>query len=57
MPWYEGPTLIDILDTLETPIRLTDKPLRMPIMSVCKVKGIGTVVIGKVETGLVKENM
>jgi elongation factor 1-alpha len=55
--WYKGPTLLDALDTIEPPKRPTDKPLRIPIQDVYKIAGIGTVPVGRVETGVLKPNM
>ncbi|CCW70819.1 unnamed protein product [Phytomonas sp. Hart1] len=54
MPWYKGPTLLDALDMLEQPVRLVDKPLRLPLQDVYKIGGIGTVPVGRVETGVMK---
>jgi elongation factor 1-alpha len=54
MPWYRGPTLLEALDTLEPPSRPTDKPLRLPLQDVYKIGGIGTVPVGRVETGIMK---
>jgi len=54
MPWYKGTTLIATLDTLEPPKRPVDKPLRLPLQDVYKIGGIGTVPVGRVETGLLK---
>ncbi|BCU67305.1 elongation factor 1-alpha [Sulfolobales archaeon HS-7] len=54
MPWYNGPTLEELLDTLEIPPKPIDKPLRMPITEVISVTGVGTVVTGRVETGALK---
>ena len=56
MPWYKGPTLIDALDTFEVPPKPTNKPLRVPIQDVYSITGVGTVPVGRVETGIVKEN-
>ncbi len=53
-PWYDGPTLFEALDTLEPPPPMVDKPLRIPIQKVLKIKGVGTVVTGRVETGILK---
>jgi len=53
-PWYNGPTLLEVLDTFQPPPRPTDKPLRMPIQDVFTVTGAGTVVVGRVETGVLK---
>lgn len=54
MPWYTGPILIDALDLFETPSKPIDKPLRLPIQAVYSIKGVGTVPVGKVETGILK---
>ena len=54
MPWYKGPTLLDALDMLDQPVRLVDKPLRLPLQDVYKIGGIGTVPVGRVETGVMK---
>ena len=56
MPWYKGPTLFQALDTLEVPPKPTGKPLRMPIQDVYTITGVGTVPVGRVETGILKEN-
>ncbi len=53
-PWYNGPTLLEALDMLEPPPRPVDKPFRMPIQDVFTITGVGTVVVGRVETGVVK---
>jgi elongation factor 1-alpha len=55
MPWYTGPCMIDALDMLEVPAKPTNKPLRMPVQDVYTITGIGTVPVGRVETGVVKE--
>jgi elongation factor 1-alpha len=57
MPWYKGPTLLDALDNLNPPKRPTDKPLRLPLQDVYKIGGIGTVPVGRVETGILKAGM
>jgi elongation factor 1-alpha len=54
MPWYKGPTLLEALDNLESPKRPTEKPLRLPLQDVYKIGGIGTVPVGRVETGIMK---
>jgi elongation factor 1-alpha len=56
MPWYKGPTLIEALDTFEIPPKPLDKPLRIPIQDVYSITGVGTVPVGRVETGVLKEN-
>ena len=54
LPWYSGPTLLQALDNVIPPKRLTDKPLRITIQDVYKIEGVGTVPAGKVETGILK---
>jgi elongation factor 1-alpha len=70
-PWYKGwekesmkstdkvagITLLDALDAIEPPARPTDKPLRLPLQDVYKIGGIGTVPVGRVETGILKAGM
>ncbi|MGC8691542.1 MAG: translation elongation factor EF-1 subunit alpha [Thermoplasmata archaeon] len=56
MPWYNGPTLIEALDNLKMPEKPLDKPLRIPVQDVYSIQGIGTVPVGRVETGLLKVN-
>jgi len=51
MTWYKGPTLLAALDNLKVPEKPTDKPLRLPIQDVYTITGIGTVPVGRVETG------
>jgi elongation factor 1-alpha len=55
-PWYNGPTLIQALDNLTVPAKETDKALRLPIQDVYTITGIGTVPVGRVETGILKPN-
>ncbi|KAF0688372.1 Aste57867_19992 [Aphanomyces stellatus] len=57
MPWYKGPYLLEALDGLNPPKRPTDKPLRLPLQDVYKIGGIGTVPVGRVETGVLKPGM
>ncbi|CAF1594893.1 unnamed protein product [Adineta ricciae] len=69
MPWYKGwsverkegnasgKTLLEALDAVIPPSRPTDKPLRLPLQDVYKIGGIGTVPVGRVETGVLKPNM
>ncbi|UJR25417.1 hypothetical protein I4U23_006764 [Adineta vaga] len=69
MPWYKGwsierkegnasgKTLLEALDSIVPPARPTDKPLRLPLQDVYKIGGIGTVPVGRVETGILKPNM
>merc|ERR1712146_308983 len=54
MSWYNGPSLVEALDSMKAPERPVDKPLRLPINDVFKISGIGTVPVGRVETGVLK---
>ena len=50
-PWYNGPTLFKAIDATPMPDKPSSKPLRLPIQDVYKISGIGTVPVGKIETG------
>jgi elongation factor 1-alpha len=54
MPWYKGATLLAALDMLDAPVRPVEKALRLPLQDVYKIGGIGTVPVGRVETGIMK---
>jgi elongation factor 1-alpha len=54
MPWYTGPVLLDAMNALPAPERPTELPLRMPIQDVYNITGIGTVPVGRIETGVMK---
>merc|ERR1712034_31846 len=68
-PWYKGweketkagkssgKTLLEAIDAIDPPSRSTDKPLRLPLQDVYKIGGIGTVPVGRVETGVIKPGM
>ncbi len=53
-PWYDGPTVLDSLNALEEPEPPTDAPLRLPIQDVYTISGIGTVPVGRIETGIMQ---
>jgi len=53
-PWYDGVTFFEALDNLTTPEKPTDKPLRIPVQDVYSISGVGTVPVGRVETGVIK---
>jgi elongation factor 1-alpha len=55
-PWYNGPTLLEALDALKVPEKPMTKPLRLPIQDVYTITGVGTVPVGRVETGVLKVN-
>ena len=54
MPWYKGPTVLEQLDLFTPPEKPTTLPLRMPLQDVYEITGIGTVPVGKIETGTMK---
>jgi elongation factor 1-alpha len=53
-PWYKGPTLVEALDSLKEPSKSTEKALRLPVQDVYTITGVGTVPVGRVETGVLK---
>merc|ERR1712093_301638 len=70
MAWYKGwsketkeggkqsgKTLFEALDAINPPSRPSDKALRLPLQGVYKIGGIGTVPVGRVETGTIKAGM
>lgn len=57
LTWYKGPTLIEAINSMPAPKRPDDKPLRLPLNDVYKIGGIGTVPVGRVETGKLKPGM
>ena len=56
MPWYKGKTLLESFDDFTVPEKPTGKPLRLPIQDVYSITGVGTVPVGRVETGTMKPN-
>jgi len=52
-----GKTLLNALDAILPPTRPVGKPLRLPLQDVYKIGGIGTVPVGRVETGIIKPGM
>jgi len=57
MAWYKGPIMVEALDSITPPKRPIEKPLRLPLQDVYKIGGIGTVPVGRVETGVLKPGM
>jgi elongation factor 1-alpha len=57
MKWYKGPCLLESLDAIKPPKRPILKPMRLPLQDVYKISGIGTVPVGRVETGVIKPDM
>lgn len=56
MAWYKGLTLYEALDKLEEPPKPVEKPLRIPVQDVYSITGVGTVPVGRVETGRMRAN-
>ncbi len=54
MPWYKGPTVLEALDQFTEPPKPIEKPLRLPVQDVYTITGVGTVPVGRVETGKIK---
>ncbi len=54
MPWYKGPTVLNAIESFTEPEKPIDKPLRIPVQDVYSITGVGTVPIGRVETGTLK---
>jgi len=54
MPWYKGPSVLEQFDLFPQPELPTNLPLRMPVQDVYEITGIGTVPVGKIETGIMK---
>jgi elongation factor 1-alpha len=54
MSWYKGPTLLEMMDKFTQPEKPTNLPLRMPLQDAYDITGIGTVPVGKIETGIMK---
>ena len=56
MPWYKGPIIIEALDNFKLPEQPIDKPLRLPVQDAYSITGVGTVPVGRIETGIMKVN-
>jgi elongation factor 1-alpha len=54
MAWYKGPTVMEMFDKFPEPELPTNLPMRMPCQDVYEITGIGTVPVGKIETGIMK---
>ncbi len=54
MPWYNGPTVMEQFDLFPQPELPTNLPMRMPVQDAYEITGIGTVPVGKIETGIMK---
>lgn len=52
--WWSGDTILKAIDKFNVPEKPTNLPLRWPIQDVYTIKGVGTVPVGKIETGIMK---
>ena len=57
MDWYKGPTILEQFDLFPAPESPTTLAMRMPVQDVYDITGIGTVPVGKIETGIMKQGM
>jgi len=54
LKWWTGKTLLEAFDEFTLPDKPIGKPLRVPIQDVYTITGVGTVPVGRVETGKMK---
>jgi elongation factor 1-alpha len=54
MGWWKDNTLLSALDALTVPEKPSGKPLRLPVQDVYTITGVGTVPVGRIETGTLK---
>jgi len=56
MPWYSGPTMLDVIDGFVKDPPAIDKPFRMPVQDVYNFTGVSDsrrTVVGTIETGII----
>jgi elongation factor 1-alpha len=56
MSWWKGQTLLEALNALKIPQKPTNLPLRVPVQDVYTISGVGTVPVGRVETGVMRKD-
>ena len=60
LSWYDGPSLLDALDLLESPAvrkeMFAKQPIRLPIQQTLSIGGVGTVLTGRLSSGILKPN-
>ncbi|KAM5375712.1 hypothetical protein ACJZ2D_005895 [Fusarium nematophilum] len=54
-PWWEGPALLEYLDSMKALERKVNAPFMLPVNG--KYRDLGTMVEGKIEAGVVKKGM
>ena len=52
-PWYQGPSVLEMLDTFEPPVPLNDMPLRFPIQDVYRFDD-RRIFAGRIESGTLR---
>ena len=57
LDWWDGPTILEAVNNFKVPEKPVNKPLRWPIQDVYSITGVGTVPVGKIETGVMKPGM
>ncbi|MBL7117485.1 MAG: translation elongation factor EF-1 subunit alpha [Candidatus Syntrophoarchaeum sp.] len=55
LKWFDGPTLLEAMDLMKVPEKPIKLPLRIPVQDVYTITGVGTVPVGRVETGKIKK--
>lgn len=55
-PWYQGPTLWELMKSFTEPVRKIAAPLRMTISTTVRVRGAGIVLVGRIVTGCLRVN-
>ncbi|MCW3134303.1 MAG: translation elongation factor EF-1 subunit alpha [Methanophagales archaeon] len=55
LKWFDGPTFLEALDLMKVPEKPIELPLRIPVQDVYTITGVGTVPVGRVETGRLKK--
>jgi len=53
-PWYDGPSLLEYLDSMQSLERKISAPLMMPIAA--KYRDMGTMIEGKLEAGIIRKD-
>ena len=56
LSWWKGETLLQALNALSEPQKPKELALRWPIQDVYSITGVGTVPVGRIETGIMKAN-
>ncbi|KAK8511899.1 hypothetical protein V6N12_074589 [Hibiscus sabdariffa] len=55
--YHDDPTFLKAWNQINDPIRPLDNPLRSPFQDVYKIDGIATIIVGHVETGVLKHGI